>query len=538
MVDISSSNPSPENTAGEEKPKSDSDAIQKATTHTSVDHEAELKTGHSVSELDESELFLQRHGIPRSRLAEILDAADDDTERKLRKRIDWTLMPLLCGTYMLQFIDKQALSYSAVFDLFPSTGLTAYQYSWMASIFYFAYLFSEWPSSYLAQKLPTAKVIAAFVFCWGAVMLLTTACTEFKGLATCRFLLGVFEAVITPAFMLIIAQWYKREEQPARAGLFFCFNGIGSMIGGILFYGVGQASGWEIWRIIYALCGGLTVVWSLVLWFCLPDSIFTAKRFSIEERTMLVARTLANQTGTMNRTIKMHQIIEVFQDPQIWLLFFFVLLNAVINGGIAGFATLIVKGFVKDPLLTTAYGVPWGAINAVFNFTGPYLASRFTNVRTYVMIIWLLPTLTAVCLFWQLSRDNHGGLLAGYYICASFVGSMVVALQMPANNVGGYTKRVTATAFVFLAYCAGNIIGPQAFIGREAPIYQTGCIVMIACCVGQIIIAVLLRQLLISRNKRRDAAAAAAVGEDLHNDESEALQDLTDFENPKFRYLY
>lgn len=416
MADINSSDSSPESRLDEKKPKSNSDTIQKTATHASVNNEADLKPGHSVSDLDESELFLQQHGIPRSRLAEVLAAADDGAERRLRKRIDRTLMPLLCGTYMLQFIDKQALSYSAVFDLFPSTGLTAYQYSWMASIFYFAYLFSEWPSSYLAQKLPTGKVIAAFVFCWGAVMMITTACTNFGGLAACRFLLGAFEAVITPAFMLIVAQWYKREEQPARAGLFFCFNGIGSMIGGILFYGVGQASGWEIWRIIYSLCGGLTVVWSLVLWFFLPDSIFTARRFSIEERTMLIARTLSNRTGTMNRTIKTYQILEVFRDPQVWLLFFFVLLNAVINGGIAGFATLIVKGFIKDPLTTTAYGVPWGAINAVFNFTGPYFASRFINVRTYVMILWLVPTLVAVCLFWQLSRDNHGGLLAGYYI--------------------------------------------------------------------------------------------------------------------------
>ena len=113
---------------------------------------------------------------------------------------------------------------------------------------------------------------------------------------------------------------------------------------------------------------------------------------------------------------------------------------------------------------------------------------------------------------------------------------MVVALQMPSTNIGGYTKRVTATAFVFFAYCIGNIVGPQAFIGREAPIYQTGCIVMVACCLGQIVLAVLLRLLLIRRNKRRDAAAAA-LGQNLHDDD-EALQDLTDFENPKFRYSY
>ncbi|KAH7024359.1 major facilitator superfamily domain-containing protein [Microdochium trichocladiopsis] len=535
---MSDLNPAQAVSADAEK-KIDADAIKKSTTNIDTDVEIDLKAGQSIVQLDESELFLQQHGIPRSRLAELLAAdANGEAERKLRKRVDWMLLPLLCGTYMLQYIDKQALGYAAVFDLFTSTGMTSDQYSWMASIFYFSYLLWEWPSSYLAQKLPTGKVIAAFVFCWGSIMLITVASKDFAGMAACRFFLGAFEAVITPAFMLIVAQWYKRDEQPARAGAFYCFNGFGSMVGGILFYGVGQAKGWDIWRIIYVLCGGMTVVWGVVLWFFLPDSIYTAKRFTVEEKTLLLARTVSNQTGTMNRTIKKEQIFEVFRDPQVWLLFLYVLLNETINGGIANFSKLIVKGFTSDPLLTTAYGIPYGACNAVYMFFGPFVASRFKNVRTLVMIAWLMPTLVASCLFWQLPRSNKGGLLAGYYICASYVGGLIVALQMPAANIGGYTKRVTATAFVFLAYCVGNIIGPHAFLGKEAPVYQTGCKLIIGCCVGQAMTAFCLRLLLIRRNKQRDAAEAAAGAAAVGEDDDEAMQDLTDFENPKFRYSY
>lgn len=103
---------------------------------------------------------------------------------------------------------------------------------------------------------------------------------------------------------------------------------------------------------------------------------------------------------------------------------------------------------------------------------------------------------------------------------------------MPANNVGGYTKRTTATAFVFLAYCAGNIIGPHAFLGSEKPVYQTGCKLIIACCVGQVFIAAALRFVLIRRNRLRDAQGPVADNEDFD------LQDLTDFERPDFRYSY
>lgn len=103
---------------------------------------------------------------------------------------------------------------------------------------------------------------------------------------------------------------------------------------------------------------------------------------------------------------------------------------------------------------------------------------------------------------------------------------------MPATNLAGYTKRVTATAFVFLAYCAGNIIGPHAFLSSEAPVYETGCKMIVGCAVGQVFLIVLLRMLLMRRNKQRDALMPAPgdVSEDV-------ISDMTDFENRNFRYV-
>jgi len=117
----------------------------------------------------------------------------------------------------------------------------------------------------------------------------------------------------------------------------------------------------------------------------------------------------------------------------------------------------------------------------------------------------------------------------------SFVSSLVLALQMPANNVAGYTKRTTSTAVVFLAYCIGNICGPHAFLAAEAPVYETGCKFIIACAAIQIVLVFALRALLIRRNKKRDAEFGLVS--DMDNSE-EMIEDLTDFENPRFRYAY
>ncbi|KAJ4319427.1 hypothetical protein N0V94_003931 [Neodidymelliopsis sp. IMI 364377] len=368
-----------------------------------------------IQELDEASQFLRQHNLTPEYISELVN--DNELNKKVSRKVDLLLLPLLCGTFFLQYIDKQAVSYSAVFDLFETTGITGSQYSWLGSIFYFAYLVAEWPSAYLAQHFPTGRVVSIYCFCWGIVMLCTAATHNFAGFAAMRFLLGVFESVVTPAFMMIVGMWYLRKQQPARAGVFYCFNGLGSATGGILFYGVGYAKHFTVWKIIYIICGGLTVLWSLVLFLRLPNNIMTAKNFTTEEKALLIARAAKNRTGVYNRKIKLSQVWEALTDPQILILFLYALLNEVINGGISNFGKLIIKDVAGgDPLKTTLYGIPQGIAQVFWVFTGPFLASRFPDVRTYVMALYLCPTIIGTCLIWQLPRSNVGGNLAGYYM--------------------------------------------------------------------------------------------------------------------------
>jgi len=376
-------------------------------------HESDIHG--QVEDLDEGNLYLRQHNITPEYLAELLE--DEAANKRVSRKVDMLLLPLLCGTFFLQYIDKQAIGYSAVFDLFETTGITGSQYSWLGSIFYFAYLIAEWPSAYLAQHFPTGRVVSIYCLCWGSVMLITAATNNFAGFAAMRFLLGIFESVVTPAFMMIVSMWYLAKQQPARAGIFYCFNGIGSATGGILFYGVGYAQTFVVWKIIYIICGGMTVLWAVLLFFRLPDSIMSAKHFTVEEKALLIARSATNRTGVYNRKIKTAQVWEAVTDAQLWLLFVYVLLNEVINGGIANFGKLIIKDVAGgDALRTTLYGIPQGFAQVFWVFTGPFLASRLPNARMYIMALYLCPTIVGTCLIWQLPRSNLAGCLAGYYM--------------------------------------------------------------------------------------------------------------------------
>lgn len=58
------------------------------------------------------------------------------------------------------------------------------------------------------------------------------------------------------------------------------------------------------------------------------------------------------------------------------------------------FGKLIIKGLVSSPLLATALGIPQGAFQVFFILSGTYLSLQFKNIRTIIMAIYLLPTVT------------------------------------------------------------------------------------------------------------------------------------------------
>ena len=62
----------------------------------------------------------------------------------------------------------------------------------------------------------------------------TPACHNFAGIASNRFLLGVTEATINPGFVLVMSMYYTSAEQPLRLEIWYCTNGIATMVGGLL----------------------------------------------------------------------------------------------------------------------------------------------------------------------------------------------------------------------------------------------------------------------------------------------------------------
>ncbi|KAJ9098045.1 hypothetical protein QFC19_006480 [Naganishia cerealis] len=66
-------------------------------------------------------------------------------DRTVARKIDRVLLPLLMSAYCLQYVDKSAMSYAAVFHFRQDNKLSANQYQWLGSCYYLGYLVFEFP---------------------------------------------------------------------------------------------------------------------------------------------------------------------------------------------------------------------------------------------------------------------------------------------------------------------------------------------------------------------------------------------------------
>ena len=91
----------------------------------------------SLADADEALAFLENH--PRAAEIALEGAAileDKVLRKKLIRKIDLTIAPLLATVYFLQYLDKTTLSYTAVMGLRKDVGLHGQQYSDLSMLFY------------------------------------------------------------------------------------------------------------------------------------------------------------------------------------------------------------------------------------------------------------------------------------------------------------------------------------------------------------------------------------------------------------------
>jgi hypothetical protein len=68
--------------------------------------------------------------------------------KRVLRKIDARIVPILFLLYLLQYLDKNGINYASVYGLQKGTNLKGQDYSWLGSIFYFGRSCCSTPFTY------------------------------------------------------------------------------------------------------------------------------------------------------------------------------------------------------------------------------------------------------------------------------------------------------------------------------------------------------------------------------------------------------
>jgi hypothetical protein len=195
-----------------------------------------------------------------------------------------------------------------------------------------------------------------------------------------------------------------------------------------------------------------------------------------------------------------------------------------------------VAGFGFSHLNTLLVQMPAGATQLIALAIMCTIATYVKNTRLIVMISGVLISLVGMVLVYVIPNSSPYGRLAGIWLCSPFAANIPISLSLITSNVGGLTKKATVSAMLFVAYSAGNIIGPQFFYAREAPGYSTGIKATLSGFSLGIFFLVCLLVYYIWENKRREKMFGQAREISDVQELAEDVSNKTDRELQNFRY--
>ncbi|KAL4806495.1 major facilitator superfamily domain-containing protein [Aspergillus unguis] len=485
------------------------------------------------------------HDIGAHLYAEGHQISPEELEREgaeVRRILDWRIMPILYLTYCIQFLDKLSLNYASAYTFIPDLGLEGQRYSWVAAIFNFGYLAFSIPSNLLIQRLPLAKYMGVVLVIWAGLVIAHVGAKNYAGMLVLRFLLGMAEAGVSPCMMNFTSMFYKRSEQPLRMAIWLSANGMATMVGALLGFGLGHVHNTSLasWKLIFLVIGLLNLVTGILFLWLVPDSPSSAKFLTHRQRVIAVQRVSENMIGVKTKQFKFKQALEITYDIKVLCILAMGIACGVINGGVSNFASSLIKGYGFDGIYATLLQLPTGAIEAVIVPICGLVSAYVRDSRCIVLaVVCFIPF--GGLLGIRFTDLTHRWTLVGCTWLQYIIGApVIVSWNLLTTNVAGHTKRSFANGLWFTVYASGNVAGSNIFFAREAPRYYSALTGLLVCYAGMIVAAVIAYVGMRAENWRRDKRESAEGEEAVRARQERAVldgfKDLTDMQAKDFRY--
>ncbi|KAF2083777.1 MFS general substrate transporter [Saccharata proteae CBS 121410] len=432
------------------------------------------------------------------------DVIDPAMEKRVRRKMDRNLIPLVVALYLLAFLDRSNIGNAKVAGMNKDLNMTGPDYEWLLTIFYISYIVFEF-QALMWKIIPPHRWAAFCVLGWGVISSAQAAAQSWGGMMALRFLMGIFEAGYGPGIPYLLSFFYLRHELGFRQGIFLSAAPLANTFAGALAYGITSADDDAIanWRTLFLVEGLPTVVMAAVAWFFLPDSPEKARFLNEEEKRVAKARGV-RQTGGGERIGKIvwKDVAAALLDLKCWctaLMFFscnvsFASLPVFLPTILAemGFTSINAQGLSAPPYF----------ISFLITILTSWIADKTQQRGLMVMGLSAIGGIGYIILA---TTESTGPRYTGVVLAAAGIFPAIAnILPWVSNNQGSDTRRGVGFVILNVVGQCGPLLGTRLYPSHEGPFYVKGQAVCAAFLFFTTFLALGLRTLLAWENKKLD----------------------------------
>lgn len=432
-------------------------------------------------------------------------------ERKLVRLLDMRLLPTIIVIFLLNYIDRVAVTAAKLQGLTQDLHLTGLQYNTVIAVLYATYVPAQIPSNMILNRISRPSYyIPACVIVWGVTSACTGVTKNYAGIIACRVFIGLPEAAFYPGAMYLLSRWYTRTELAFRGAIIYggllISNAFGSLIAAGILGGMQGKLGIAAWRWVFYIEGAVTVCIGFASIILLPDYPHNTRWLTPAQRRLAQVR-LAEDAGEADEDVKNESatvgLMMALKDPKVSIMAV-MCCSQLLGLGFVNFFPTIAGTMGFSTTVTLLLCAPPWILATIVCAANAYSADR-TGERFFHM-----------CWPWW-------GVIIGYIIGVTTMslGARYVALFLMACGYAGFAltavwvsnaiprppaKRSAAIGIVNGFGNFGNLIASYTWQSQWSPEYHQSMYIGLAALVFASVLAFVVRCMLIKENQKLEKA--------------------------------
>jgi sugar phosphate permease len=412
---------------------------------------------------------------------------DPDYLKRLQRKIDWRLIPVLSLMYAISLIDRTNLAIARAANnnqmnkelALDINGGDNNRYSIITLVFFVPYIIFEIPSQIGLRKFGARIWLGSAVLLWGVVMLSMGWANNWSALAAQRAILGLFESALFPGAAYLISCWYPRKDIGVRTSIFYISAAVAGSFAkplGYCFSLLDGKQGLTGWRWLFIFYGALTIVIAIIGYIFIIDFPDKAAYLDEEEKRIVALRIQRDRADAKPDPLTAAKVGRYMLLWQPWLFALMFMSTTTATYSLAYFLPTILTQMGFNNIESMMLGTPayfWAIIPAV---VCGKIADKYRGTRAFMVMINAACILIGTCMYAKLPIAQKNARFAGIFFAVGGGNSNVpLIISWQATAIRSQSKRGYVSALSVAFGGIGGILGSALFFNKEAKKgYPTG----------------------------------------------------------------